>query len=57
MANEEITHYEQFPLMPQCFQNSSAAVRSESVCITVCGKGLNTSTLKHHLFNIGCISD
>ena len=31
VTNGEIAHYEQFRLLPQCFQKSSAANASESV--------------------------
>ena len=33
MAEVEIAHYEQFLLLPHCFQKSSAAEASESVYI------------------------
>ena len=33
MAKGEIAHHEQFHLWPQCFQKSSAAEASESVCM------------------------
>ena len=33
LANGEIAYYEQFLLLPQCFQKSSASGASESVCV------------------------
>ena len=33
VAKEEIAHYEQILLLSQCFQKSSAAKASESVCM------------------------
>ena len=33
IAKGEIAHYEQFLLLPKCFQKSSAAEASESVCM------------------------
>ena len=33
MEKEEIAHFEQFPLLSQCFKKSSAAEASESVCM------------------------
>ena len=33
VANVEIAHYEQFLLLPQCFQTSSAAEVPEGVCL------------------------
>ena len=37
VAKGEIAHYEQFVLLPNCFQKSSVAEES----VYVCGKGLN----------------
>ena len=33
VAKKEITHYEQFLILPQCFRNFSAGESSESVCM------------------------
>ena len=38
LAKGEIAHHEQFHLLSQCFQKSSAAEASENIYI--CGKGL-----------------
>ena len=43
VAKGETACYEQFLLLPQCFQKSSAAEASESV--SVCGNGLTLVTL------------
>ena len=50
MANEEIGNYEQFLLLPLCFQKSSAVDASESIYMweRVKGKELNLSILDVH---------
>ena len=47
LANGEIAHYEQFLLLPQCLQKSSAAEASESVCIW---EGLHVSHLQSNFY-------
>ena len=43
MANGKIAHYEQFHLLPQLFQKSSAAEAQEGY---ICGKGLKLQKIK-----------
>ena len=38
-AKGEIAHYDQFLLLPHCFQKSSIAEASESICM--CNKNVN----------------